>query len=112
MMKHVRIGLAILIVAVLVAAAVLLAPSYARNMEFQAYLNKLANTPAPDQQSEERLRIEIVSQATRMGLPVRPGDVRVQRAAGRLRLEVRYVVRVDLPIYTVDLHFRAQGGSR
>ena len=111
-MKHLRIGLAILIVAVLAAAAVLLAPAYLRNMRFQEYLNALGNQPAPDQQSEERLRIEIVSQATRMGLPVRPGDVRVQRTAGRLRLEVRYVVRVDLPIYTVDLHFRAQGGSR
>ena len=29
-----------------------------------------------------------------------------------LRIDVRYVVRVDLPVYTVDLHFHPGAGAR
>jgi len=41
-----------------------------------------------------------------MGLPVHITDVRISEAGGRRRIEVLYVVHVELPLYTVDLHFR------
>ncbi len=37
--------------------------------------------------------------------PVRSGDIEVKRSANELRINVRYIVRVNLPMYTVDLHF-------
>ncbi len=41
-----------------------------------------------------------------MGLPVRTGDVQVAQGANSIKIEVLYVVHIDLPVYTVDLHFR------
>jgi hypothetical protein len=36
---------------------------------------------------------------------VRADDVRIKRSPEGLQIEVRYAVRVDLPGYTVNLHF-------
>jgi hypothetical protein len=46
-----------------------------------------------------------------MGLPVRSGAVDVERAGGRYRIRVLYVKTVDLPFYTVTLHFRSATGD-
>jgi hypothetical protein len=39
-------------------------------------------------------------------------NVRIQRTSDRVQIDVRYFVRVDLPLYTVDLHFYPGAGSR
>lgn len=98
-------GVGVLLALALVAGA--LTPPYFANMRFQRYLDEVVETAA----SAEVLRAQIVSKAAQMDLPVRVGDVRVRRRETGFRVEIVYVVRVDLPLYTVDLHFHPAAGS-
>ena len=92
-------GIAVLAVLALVVG--MLVPPYLRNMQFQRYLDDLVESST----SPEILKADVVNRAAQMGLPVRSGDVRVEQRRQGVRVDIIYVVRVDLPLYTVDLHF-------
>ncbi len=98
-------GVAVLLA--LIAVAVALAPPYLENMQFQRYLDRTIERS----QNPGILVAEIVDHAGRLGLPVRAGDVHVTRSTNGLRVEIIYVVHVDLPLYTVDLHFHPAAGG-
>lgn len=102
-----RVGVALAALAVLVAIGVMLIPPYFENMEFQRYLDTVAYQRRP----ADMLRAEIVSKAGQLGLPVREGDIRIIPKGNGVRIEVVYVIRVDLPLYTVDLHFHPKAGG-
>ena len=54
-----------------------------------------------------------MDKARQLNLPVTEDNVHITRSAGRtLQIDVRYAVRVDLPGYTVNLHFYPGAGSR
>jgi hypothetical protein len=97
-------GIGVLLLLALMA--VLLVPPYYENWKLQGYIDELAGDPASAAKPPDTLRANIVNKAASLGLPVRGGDVRVNTAGGALRIEILYVVRVELPVYTVDLHFR------
>ncbi|MCW5977178.1 MAG: hypothetical protein KIT09_03835 [Bryobacteraceae bacterium] len=107
-----RVAGAIAILAVLAAGAALLTPAYWRNLRFEQYLENLVSEADIEKRPDDFVRVAVAGRAASLGIPLRPEDVRVDRGAGRLRIETRYVVRVDVPIYTVDLHFRANSGAR
>jgi hypothetical protein len=98
-------GVAVL--ALLVFVAVALIPPYNENYMFQQFLDNVSEK----KQTPEAAQAEIVNQAARLGLPVRAGDVHVTRSANGIRVDIIYVVRVDLPLYTVDLHFHPSAAS-
>jgi len=92
-------GLAVLGAILFIGAALI--PPYLKNMRFQRYLDDAVET----RQKPETLQAAIVNRAAQMGLPVRSSDVRIEPKPNGVRVEILYVVRVDLPLYTVDLHF-------
>jgi len=94
------------VLVLLVLIGVLLAPPYYENWRLQRYLSTLAHDPASAHRSTDLLRALVIDKAASMGLPVRTGDVQVTAGPGSVRIEVLYVVHIDLPVYTVDLHFR------
>ncbi len=81
--------------------AAFLIPPYFENMRFQQYLTGAVAERRPP----EMLQAAILNKAAELGLPVRAEDVHVTRQGNGLRVEIVYVIRVDLPLYTVDLHF-------
>ena len=101
-----RIAAGAVVLLVLVVMAVRLLPAYALNLEFQRALTEIVERPATGATPDDVLRAEVVKRAARLGLPVRLEDVGVKRAERRIEIEVLYVVPVELPLYTVDLHFR------
>ena len=54
----------------------------------------------------------MIERAAALGIPPRAVEVRIDRTGGGFRMEARYVVRLDLAVYVVDLHFRAGSGAR
>ena len=56
-------------------------------------------------QSDEVLRQNVLTKARELDLPVKADNVHIIRSPEGLRIDVRYFVRVNLPGYTVDLHF-------
>lgn len=102
-------GIAVLVL--LAAMAILLLPPYFENWKLQQYLNDVVDDPATANKSPEAIRAGIVNQAGRLGLPVHGDDVRVKRSENAFKIEVLYVVHVDLAAYSVDLHFRPAAGG-
>jgi phosphoribosylaminoimidazole carboxylase (NCAIR synthetase) len=109
--SYLRIGAALAILAGLALSAVLMLPPYFRNLEFQRRLEQLAQQSDVATQPAEVVRTQALNAAAELGLPVRSDQVAVERAGERYRLRVLYVRRVDLLIYTVDLHFRSSTGN-
>jgi hypothetical protein len=89
-----------------------LIPIYWRNLELQRFVERTAQQPGNDARADGVLRARVVEKAQDLRLPVRYDDVRVVRSETGLRIDVRYVARVDLPLYTVNLHFYPGAGSR
>ncbi len=109
--SYLRIGAALVILAGLAVSAVVMLPPYFRNMEFQRYLEQLVQATDVQTESPELVRARVLNKAAEMGLPVRSDAVEVERAGGRYRIRVLYVRTVDLPFYTVTLHFRSATGN-
>ena len=107
-----RIVAAALVLAALLGFGILFAPIYLGNLKLQGYVAEMTrnvdNRNAPD----EVLRQNVLAKARELDLPVKADNVRIERSANALRIDVRYFVRVDLPGYTVDLHFYPGAGSR
>ena len=55
--------------------------------------------------SSEILRQRIIKRAGDLGLPVKPKDVMVERAGGRIRMTVSYTVLLEFPAYTYRWSF-------
>lgn len=102
-------GIAVLVLLGMIG--ILLIPPYFENFKLQGYLNDLASDPSTANNTPEAIRAHIVNKAGELGLPVHGSDVRVTRAENALRIDVLYVVHVDLPAYAVDLHFRPAAGG-
>jgi Domain of unknown function (DUF4845) len=103
-------GVAVL--AVLVILGVRLIPIYLHNRELQQFVEDVTRRAAAPTSSDDVLRSWVLAKAADLDLPVVADNVHIQRSAERVRIEVRYAVRVDLPFYTVDLHFYPGAGSR
>ena len=107
-----RIAAAIAILAGLVFFLALFAPYYFRNLELQNYVSGLTHRADAVQRSDDALRSAVLDKGHELGLPVREDNVHIERQEAGLHIDVRYVVRVSLPWYTVDLHFYPGAGSR
>ena len=97
-------GLAVLLLMVLFAVRLL--PFYLLNLDFQRALAEIAGRPSTATTPDDVLRAEVINRAAKLGLAVRLDDIGVKRSDRRIEIEVLYAVPVELPLYTVDLHFR------
>ena len=107
-----RIALAILILAAMAFVLASFAPIYFRNLELQNYVSDVTHSASNRSRSDDLLRTYVLSKARQLNLPVSEDNVHVVRTQDGLRIDVRYFVRVNLPGYTVDLHFYPGAGSR
>ena len=102
-------GIAVLIL--LGIMAIRLIPPYIENFRLQQYVNDLAADAGMASQPPETIRANIMTKAAALGLPVRETDVRVTRLENVLKIQVLYLVHVELLGYAVDLHFRPAAGG-
>ena len=109
--RLVRIIAGIAVLLILVTIGAFLAPPYIQNWKLQRYVNELIDDPVTATLSPEVTRAKVVSRAASLGLPVQSNDVQVMQSNNAIRIDVLYLVRVDVAGYTVDLHFRPAAGS-
>ncbi len=115
-----RIAAAVAVLAALAFFVAIFAPIYFRNMRFQSFVAALPQRVARETASgappsDDLLRTWVLDRAHRLNLPVTADDVRIRRSPndGAVeRIEVKYLVRVDFPGYTVNLHFYPGAGSK
>ena len=102
-------GMAVLVI--LAVIAVILIPPYVENFKLQRFVNELVDDPATVSLAPEVIQERVVSRAAALGLPVQRQDVQVKQLHNAIRIDVLYVVHVDVASYSVDLHFRPAGGG-
>jgi hypothetical protein len=102
-----RVALAAGILAALAGLVVVLSPAYFHNLDLQNYVSALTRDEAERARPDDALREQIVTKAKDLGLPVSGENVRITRGGdGALEhIDVRYFVDVNLPGYSVKLHF-------
>lgn len=102
-------GVAVLLLLALVA--VLLVPPYIQNWKLQRYVNDLIDDPGTAAAPLDSTRVKVLNRAAGLGLPVHGEDVHVTRSGDAVRIDVLYVVHIDVGGYAVDLHFRPAAGG-
>jgi hypothetical protein len=107
-----RIAAACVVLAGLIFFAARFSPIYIHNLELQNYVSDIAARGDNAAKSDDLLRTWVLDKAQVLDLPVKPNNVQIVRSNDGLRIDVRYIVRVTLPGYTVDLHFYPGAGSR
>ena len=100
-----RVAAGVLVLAALGLFASVLTPIYVRNFEFHEFVSHLTHNVDSQSRSDEALQRIVLAKARSLSLPVTASSVQVTRPGGSVRIDVRYVVQVDLPGYTVELHF-------
>ena len=103
-------GAAVLVVLGLIGAQLI--PLYLRNLELQRFVEETTQRVEIETKSDDLLRTWVLEKAQSLSLPVKADNVQVHRSNQGVRIDVRYIVHVDLPLYTVDLHFYPGAGSR
>jgi hypothetical protein len=106
-----RIAAGVLVLAALVLFGATLVPLYYRNYQFQHFVSAATQRVENHTKSDDLLREWVVDKAVSLDLPVKAGDVHIRRSPEGLRIDVLYLVRVDLWGYTVNLHFHPGAGS-
>jgi hypothetical protein len=104
-MYRLRMAAAALIILGLAVLGARLLPIYLDNMQLQSYVEGITHDASSRTRPDDFLRVAVMEKAASLGLPVGADNVHIKRSEDDLRIDVRYVVRVDLPMYTVDLHF-------
>ena len=107
-----RVGAGAAVLVAMVAMGARLVPIYVHNIELQQFVEDVAHRAAAPTSSDDILRTWVLDKAADLDLPVKADNVQIQRSADSVRIVVRYVVRVDMPLYTVNLHFYPGAGSR
>ena len=107
-----RLILALLVVAVMAAVLLSLAPVYLENYQLGRYVQALiAGTGGPGQ-TDDALRASVSARARQLDLPVRAQDVNVSHAGGKTEVHVKYAVNMDFALYQVEVHLQAGARSR
>ena len=107
-----RVGAGAAVLVVLAAMGARLVPIYIHDIELQQFVEEVTHRAGTPANSDDVLRTWVLDRAADLDLPVKANNVQIQRTADRVRIDVRYLVHVDLPLYTVDLHFYPGAGSR
>jgi hypothetical protein len=110
--SRLRQAAGVTVLAILVFLGVRLIPIYLHNQELQQFVEDVTHRAAAPTSSDDVLRSWVLSKAADLELPVVADNVHIQRTSDSVRIEVQYAVRVNLPLYTVDLHFYPGAGSR
>ncbi len=102
-------GAAVLLI--LIGLGVVLIPPYATNWELQSYVNALVEDSSTSKRPAEVVRAAVVNKAAALGLPVSDDDVHVAISNGGVKIDVLYMVQVNVAGYAIDLHFRPGAGA-
>jgi hypothetical protein len=100
-----RLILGIGVLGAFVAIIGFLTPVYWDDLMLHRYVVSLETAPNAATVPDETLRSEVLDRARGLNLPVRSSDIRIAHTGSKPKIEMRYVVEINLVAYPVDLHF-------
>ena len=105
-----RQWLAILLLGVFVYVMANLAPYFIANFRLGRYVEELTQSSDLRSRPPGAVQAQVAERAHQLGLPVQATDVQVELTQTAASVSVRYLVPVNLPGYTVKLHFAPSAG--
>lgn len=87
-----------------------LAPYFIANLRLGRYVEELTQSSDIRSRSPGSVQAQVADRAHQLGLPVEATDVQVELSQASASISVRYLVPVNLPGYTVKLHFAPSAG--
>lgn len=100
-----RLIAGILVLLAMASVLAALAPVYFEDYQLRQFIRSLASGPNIAAMSDDALRSAVVARARQLDLPVAASDIQITHAGGKVRLQLKYAVQMDFPLYQVDLHF-------
>jgi hypothetical protein len=94
-----RIAAGCVVLAGLLLFAASVGPLYVRNLQLQTYVGDITRRVENQTKPDGMVRAAVLEKAHGLGLPVTAENVLIIRSPEKLRIEVRYMVRVNLPLY-------------
>jgi hypothetical protein len=107
-----RIAAALVVLALLAAFLIVLAPAYYRNLQLQRSVAEITQNVANQAKPDDTIRLLVLNRTQELDLPIAADNVHINRSQRKLRIDVGYFVRVAFPGYTVDLHFHPASASQ
>jgi Domain of unknown function (DUF4845) len=108
------VGIGVILAVILIGIQVL--PPYMNNYQFQDALNNEALAATYTTKSEDEIREIAYKSAKENDIPIKPEQIKVVRSGGMgtgtLVIEADYTVHVDLPVYPLDLNFKASSRNK
>jgi hypothetical protein len=110
-MSSIRMFVGILVIVGGIFVSVKLIPPYFNNYQFNDWLKDEATHDSYSTRTESDIRMAVLKKAQDFDIPLTENDVKVTRFGAQnnatIIIQAPYVVHVDFPGYTVDIHFDA-----
>jgi hypothetical protein len=94
----------LLVLALVIYLGFKIIPVMVRGYEFRDYLEEQARFGSV-RSSDDEVRKRILKKAQRLELPVKGGNIKVNRTPHRFDINVKYTVPIETPIYTYNWVF-------
>lgn len=105
-----RLLLGLGVMGILASVLIALGPVYIDDFQLKNFTKALAAKGG--NLSDEAVRGSVAKEAHRLELPVKDGDIQVTHPGGKLAVEIKYIVEITFPIYSVDLHFHTTASGK
>ncbi len=89
-----------------------LIPLYVNNFQFQDAMENEARLGVVSRKTAEQIRDTIFTKAQELGLPLTREQIRVEADLRTVRISCEYDIHVELPGYTLRLHFNPSSTER
>jgi hypothetical protein len=96
---------------VAVYLAIVLAPIYYANFNFEAEVKTTASRAGAHSFSDETIIKDVLDMAKRNEIRLERENVKIDRFAGQLHIKVNYAVPADFVIFERDLNFKIDASS-
>jgi len=107
-----RLIAGIFVLLAMASVLIALAPVYFEDYELRQYVRSLVREPNAATMPDDTIRSRVLARAHQLNLPVAASDIQITHTDGKLRLQLRYAVEMNFPLYQVDLHFHPGATSR
>lgn len=105
-MKTLRLLLTLCVIGFALYAAWQVLPAFMGKYQFEEAMDDTARTmTVSTNKTEDEIRKKLYQQAQDLEIPVRPEDIKIERAGNDVMISADYTVHVDLPFYPFDLDF-------
>lgn len=87
-------------------------PILVNEYQFQDGIQTIARFASANRENIELIRKDVVNEAFREDIPIRPEDIHIEAINGNVKISTDYSITVDLKVYQWTLDFHPAAGNK